>query len=148
MAVAILMVVPIYSEDLLKVKNAAEARDASVVYLRSLDSRTFPNAQAQWQEKTTFSGGPQDMVTTAKQFTSDGWIIEVYQELAPLRNTLYQVTVFSSTEGWHWKGNIKADGSVSEVSPLRKLPEEDMRRTAEGLLKKSRTAAPFGGYGH
>jgi hypothetical protein len=147
-AVAILMVVHVYSEDLLKVKNAAEARDASIVYLRSLDSRMFPSRDAQWQERTTFSGGPQDMVTTAKQFTSDGWIIEIYQELAPLRNTVYQVTVFSSTEGWYWKGNIKADGSMSEVSPLRKLPEEDKRRTAEELLKKSRTAAPFGGYGH
>ena len=147
-AVAILMMAHGYSEDLLKVKNAAEARDASIVYLRGLDSRMFPSRDAQWQERTTFSGGPQDMVTTAKQFTSDGWIIEIYQELAPLRNTVYQVTVFSSTEGWHWKGNIKADGSVSEVSPLRKLPEEDKRRTAEELLKKSRTAAPFGGYGH
>ncbi len=148
MAVAILMVVPVYSEDLLKVKNAAEARDASVAYLRNLDSRTFPNQDAQWQEKTTFSGGPQDMVTTAKQFTSDAWIIEIYQELAPLRNTVYQVTAFSSAEGWYWKGNIKADGSVSESSPLRKLPEEEKRRTAEELLKKSRTAAPLGGYGH
>jgi hypothetical protein len=147
-AVAILMMAHVYSEDLLKVKNAAEARDASIIYLRGLDSRMFPSRDTQWQERTTFSGGPQDMVTTAKQFTSDGWIIEIYQELAPLRNTVYQVTVFSSTEGWHWKGNIKADGSVSEVSLLRKLPEEDKRRTAEELLKKSRTAAPFGGYGH
>jgi hypothetical protein len=148
MAAAILTGLCAYSDDVLKIKNASEAMHASVSYLREQNSSHAPGTGVQWQEKTIFSGGPGDLVTTSRQFTSDGWIIEVYQELAPLRNIVYQVTAFSSASGWHWKGSVKADGSIKEESAFKQLSDEERQKVAEELLRKSRIPPPVGGYGH
>jgi hypothetical protein len=148
MAVAALICLCAFSEDVLKIKNASEAVEASVAYLRGQNSPHAPGTDIRWQEKTIFSGGPGDLVTTSKQFTSDGWIIEVYQNLAPLRNIVYQVTIFSPTNGWYWKGSIKADGSIREESAFKRLSDEEKQKTAEELLRESRIPAPVGGYGH
>jgi hypothetical protein len=147
-AAAVLISFYLYADDELKVKNAADAMRVSFVYLRGQNSQNCPSTDVQWRGKTIFSGGPGDLATTSKQFTSDGWIIEIYQGLAPLRNTVYQVTVFSSAEGWHWKGSIKADGSITEVSPFKQLSGEEKQKMAEELLRKSRIPAPDGGYDH
>jgi len=138
----------VYCDDILKIKNAADAMAASMVYLRGRNPSNSPGPDIQWQEKTVFSGGQVDMVTTSKQFTSGNWIIDISQGLAPLRNTVYQVTVFCSTEGWYWKGSIKADGTVKEEVALRQLSGEEKQKIAEELSGKGRNPAPIGGYGH
>ena len=148
MAAVALISLCAYSDDVLKIKNAPEAMQASVSYLREQNSSQAPGTGIQWQEKTIFSGGPGDLATTSKQFTSEGWIIEVYQGLAPLRNIVYQVTIFSPASGWHWKGSIKADGSIREESGFKRLSDDEKQKTAEELLRKSRVPAPVGGYGH
>jgi hypothetical protein len=107
-----------------------------------------PGTDIKWQDKTIFSGGPIDLVTTSKQFTSDTWSIEVSQSMAPLRNIVYQVTVFSPKAGWHWKGRINADGSVQEESVFRQLSEADRQKLAEEFIQRSRIPPPQGGYGH
>ena len=137
-----------YFDEVLKVKNAVEAREAALLYLRQQNSQNAPGTNIQWQEKTIFSGGPGDLVTTSKQFTSESWTIEISQGLAPLRNTVYEVTVFSPVHGWYWKGSIKADGSIREESAFKRLSDEEKQKTAEELLRKSRIPAPVGGYGH
>jgi hypothetical protein len=147
-AVFVLVSFCLYCDDTLKIKNSAEAMAASIVYLRGQNPSSLPGSDIQWQEKTVFSGGPQDMVTTSKQFTSGNWIVEIYQGLAPLRNTVYQVTVFGSTEGWYWKGSIKADGGIKEEVALKQLSGEEKKKIAEELLGKNRNPAPIGGYGH
>lgn len=138
----------VFADDALKVKNAAEAMHASIAHLRGRDAGSLPGADARWQENTIYSDGARDMVTTSTQFTLGDWIVEVDQGLAPLRSTVYQVTVFSSAEGWHWKGSVKADGSVGEESLLTRVPDEDWKKITDEFLRKSKIPAPFGGYGH
>ncbi len=136
------------SEETPRVKNASEAMEASLHYLRARNSQIAPDAHIQWQEKTIYSDGPIDLVTTSKQFTSDAWIIEAHQSLAPLRKIEYRVIVFSPTLGWHWKGSITADGGIREESDFKLLSSQEKDKMTEELLRKSRIRAPTGGYGH
>ena len=147
-AVAMLIFSFAYADEILKVKSADEAMRSSLVYLRDHSSGNVPGGDTRWQEKTIFSDGPIDLVTTSKQFTSDSWIIEVSQNLAPLRNIVYQVTLFSSKDGWYWKGSIKADGTIKEETPFTQLSVDEKQKIAGELLRKSRIPPPAGGYGH
>jgi len=146
--VALPIVVCVYSGEVLKVKNAAEAAEAALSYLYEHYSQSAPPRGIQWQERIIFSEGPVDLVTTAKQFTSDAWSMEITQEFAPLRNIVYQVVVFSPKLGLHWRGSVRADGSVREESAFRQLSEQEKQKTAEEFLRKSRILPPQGGYGH
>jgi hypothetical protein len=137
-----------HSDEALKVKNALEAMQASLLYLRERNPQIAPPVNIQWREKTIYSDGPADLVTTSKQFTSDAWIIEVFQELAPLRNIEYRVAIFSPTLGLYWKGSVKADGGIKEEDALRQLSDDEKQKKTEELLMRSQTPAPVGGYGH
>jgi hypothetical protein len=147
-AIMVMAWTPAYPDDVLRVKSAAEAVEASLGYLREQYPQVVPAAGMRWREQTIFSGGPVDLVTTSKQFTSDTWSIEVSQTLAPLKNIVYQVELFHPGLGWHWKGRITADGNVREESAFRQLPEAERRKTAEEFIKRSRIPPPQGGYGH
>ncbi len=135
-------------DEVINIKNASEAKEACLNYLRQRNPQIAPEPSVQWQEQTIFSDAPIDLVTTSKQYRSDAWIVEVSQNLAPLRKTEYQVTVFSPELGWHWKGRIKADGSINEESPFRLLSDQEKGKMIEELLRKSKVRAPVGGYGH
>jgi hypothetical protein len=135
-------------DEALKVRNAAEALDASLAYLQEHYPAKAPAAGIQWSGKTIFSGGPVDLATTARQFTGDAWSVEVTEGLAPLKNIVYEVMIFSPTLGSYWKGRVKADGSVREDGPLRQLSDEEKQKTTEEFLKRSRIPPPQGGYGH
>jgi hypothetical protein len=132
----------------IQVRNAAQAVDRVLVYLRGQNKQDAPDVSLKWEDRTIYSGGPVDLTTTGKQFTAEDWIIEVYQGLAPIRNTIYQVTVFGSKYGWHWSGSVRADGSVTEESPFKLLSNEDKRKMAEEFAEKRKIPAPRGGYGH
>ena len=44
---------------------------------------------------------------------------------------LKKVVVVSSIKlGWHWKGDVKADGSLVEVSAFRQMSEEESQNLA------------------
>jgi hypothetical protein len=143
----IVLLLSSYAQDL-KVKNAFEAVTTAIFHLQGNKAQSVPEPGSKWQEKTIYSGGPVDLATTGKQYRSGSWWIEVTQELAPLRNTLYQVTVFDSKNGWYWKGSVKADGTVTEASVFRRMIEEEKEKTAEQFLKRSLIPPPQGGYGH
>ena len=144
----LLTAIHVQSNETIKVKNASEAVKESVAYLNEHYAQKAPALDIQWRERTIFSGGPVDLVTTAKQFTSDGWSIEVTEEFAPVKNIVYQVMIFSPKLGLYWKGRVKADGSVKEESLLRQLPEEEKQRVMEEFLRRSKIPPPQGGYGH
>lgn len=132
-----------------KVRNAAQAVDAALTYLRNQKVLKIPDVNIRWQEKTLYSLGPPDLTTTSKLFTSDDWATEVSQGVAPLSSTVYQITLFSAKLHWHWKGSVKADSDVTEVSALRLLSEEESQKMEEELLRKSQIYPPKpGGYGH
>jgi hypothetical protein len=132
----------------IEVRNASQAFDKVLFYLQGQNNRNAPNVNLKWKDRTIYSGGPIDLTTTSKQFTADDWIIEVSQGLAPIRNTIYRVTVFNSKYGWHWSGSVKADGSVIEDSPFRLMSDEDKRKLADEFATKRKIPAPHGGYGH
>ncbi len=146
--VALLILVNVWAAETIEVKNATEAVAACFSYLKKHYAQFRPDAAMKIQEKTIYSGGPVDLVTTSKQFASDSWSIEVSQSFAPLRNIVYQVTVFNPNLGWYWEGSVKADGSVTEITEFKQLSEEEKQRTAEEFTRKSRIPPPQGGYGH
>ena len=121
----------------LKVKNAAEAVDVVLSYLREREPQNSPAADTIWEERTV---SPAGMVGgTTKEFVSGDWTIKVSYAVLPLERTVYQVTVSSIKLGWHWKGSVKADGSVSEVSAFRQMSEEESRKAAEDFVRNSAT---------
>jgi hypothetical protein len=133
----------------IKVRNAAQAVDTALSYLREREAQNAPNAGIKWQEKTIYSTGIQDYAVTSRLFTAGDWAVEVFQGVAPLSSTVYQVTVFSAGLRRYWKGSVRADGGVSEVSAFRLLSQEESRKMAEELSKKIQVPPPKpGGYGH
>ncbi len=133
----------------LKIKNAAQAVDAVITALQKQDPQHAPNQGLKWQEKTLYSTDTADYAITSKLLSALDWTIEVYQGVAPLINTVYQITVFNTATHWFWKGSVKADGSLIEASSFKALTEEESRRKAEDLARKNQVPPPRqGGYGH
>ena len=90
-----------------------------------------------------------DYAVSSKLLSAGDWTIEVFQGVAPLAKTVYQITVFNARLHWYWEGSVGADGSLTEVSPFRLLSEEESNRKAEELSKKIRMPPPKpGSYGH
>ena len=133
----------------IKIRNATQAVNAVLSYLREQKATGIPGAGIKWQEKTIYSGEPRDYAVTGKLFTSDEWLIEVLQGVAPLSRTVYRISVFNPDSRYYWKGSIRADGVVQEEVAFKKLPEPEARKIADELLLKSKIPPPRpGGYGH
>ena len=133
----------------LKIKNTAQTVEIVVSHLQTRGPQKAPQAGLQWQERTIYSAGPLDCAVSSKLFSADDWTLEVYQGVAPLINTVYQIALFNTKSRLFWKGSVKADGSLNEETPLKLLSEEEGRRKSEELNKRSQVPAPKpGGYGH
>jgi len=125
------------SEPSLEVRSAAEAVDVALDYLRENDAQNAPSSDIVWQEEDVT---PQDWVGGVfKEFTSDEWTVKVSYPVVLPENTIYQVVVSSIKLGWHWKGDVKADGSLVEVSAFRQMSEEESKNMAEEFLRNSAT---------
>ena len=130
------------SESGLAIKDAANARDAALTYLLERESQNAPGAGISWQEEDVT---PKDEAghpvpgAVHKEFTSDEWTIKVSYAVLPPERTVYQVVVSSIKLGWHWKGSVKADGSVTEISAFKQMSKEESQRIAEEFVKNSPT---------
>jgi hypothetical protein len=132
-----------------KVRNATQAIEAVLSYLREQHVPEFPDKDIKWQEKTIYSTEPMDYAITSKLYTSDDWLIEVFQGVAPVSRTVYQITVFNSRLRCYWQGSVSADGGISEDNAYGLLTEVESQKLAEEFLKKSQVPPPRpGGYGH
>jgi hypothetical protein len=132
-----------------KVRNAAQAIEAVLSYLRKQQVTEFPNKDIKWQEKTIYSTESMDYAITSKLYTSDDWLIEVFQGVAPVSRTVYQITVFNSRLRCYWQGSVTANGGISGDNAYRLLSEEESQKLAEDFLRKSQVPPPRpGGYGH
>lgn len=121
----------------LEVRDATEARDAALNYLRQLEARSVPGMGTVWQEEDIT---PQGMVGWVnKEFVSDGWTVKVDYPVVSLENTVYQIVLSSFKLGWHWKGSVQADGTVTEVSPFTQMSQEESQRIAAEFLRSSPT---------
>ena len=128
----------------LKIRSAAEARDAALTYLRECEAQNVPSEDIVWQEEDVTpkdeAGHPVPGAVHI-EFTSDEWTIKVSYAVLPPERTVYQVVVSSIKLSWHWKGSVKADGSVTEVSPFRQMSKEESQKIAEEFLRNSPTFA-------
>ena len=132
-----------------KIRNAAQAVDAVLSRLREQKTPVIPDVNTKWLQKTVYSGEPQDYAITGKLFTSDEWLIEVFQGVAPLSRTVYRLRVFNPERRYYWKGSIRADGVLQEELDFRELPGPEARKIADEFLLKSKIPPPRpGGYGH
>lgn len=120
-----------------KVKSAAQAKDAALSYLRGHNSENVPSGDIVWQEQDVTP--PHWVGGVFKEFTSDEWTIRVSYPVVPLENTVYEVVVFNIKQGWHWKGTVEFDGSVTELSAFEQMSEEESQQIALDFLKKSPT---------
>ena len=82
-----------------KVRNASQAVEAALAYLREQAGQSIPAAGSKWQEKTLYATGVEDYAITSKLFISGDWMVEVYQGIAPVSSTIYQITVFNPVLG-------------------------------------------------
>ncbi len=96
-----------------------DARDAAINYLHEQYPQNAPSNEISWYEKPNWprlsAGG------AIREFISDGWAIEVTSGLVSIESRVYEVTVYSFELGWYWKGNIKVDGTVSELIKFKQL---------------------------
>lgn len=128
---------PAPAPTVLKVSDATEARDVTLTYLRECEPQNAPGPEIIWQEESLTPPGLVGGVT--KGFTSDEWTIIVSYAVLPPERTVYHVVVSSIKLGWHWKGDVKADGSLVEVSAFRQMSEEESKNMAEEFLRNSAT---------
>ena len=127
------------SESGSEIEGAEEARDAALTYLQEHEPQNAPSTDIVWQEEDVTPPGWVGQVF--KEFTSDEWTIKVsYPVLLP-ENTIYQVVVSSIKLGWHWKGSVKADGSVTELSAFKQMSKEESQTIAEEFVRNSPTFA-------
>jgi hypothetical protein len=133
----------------IKVRNAVQAMNSALVYLRQHHAQNVPDQDTAWQERTLYAAGVEDYAITSRLFTADDWLIEVFQGVAPLARTIYQVTVFSPKYRCYWQGSVKADGEVTEAIAFKLLPEEESTQISEEFVRKCQVPRPrAGGYGH
>ena len=113
-----------------------------MAFLRERSDQSIPAVGNQWQEKTLYATRCGRLCYHEQTFHRGDWMIEVYQGTAPISKTIYQITVFNALLGCYWKGNIKADGSIQEVSPMTTLSKEKTLKLAEGLSKRINVPPP------
>ena len=125
------------SESGSRVEGAGDAQDAALAYLQEHEPQDVPGADIAWQEEDVTPPGLLGAVI--KQFTSDEWTVKVsYPVLLP-ENTIYQVVVSSIKLGWHWKGTVEFDGSVTELTAFKQMSEEESQGIAEEFVRNSPT---------
>jgi len=120
-----------------KVTDHAGARDAALEYLQEHEPENAPGTGLQWQEEDVT---PEGLVgQAAREFASDGLTVRVPSPVVAPDYIVYHVTITSAQGGWRWQGQVKPDGTVTEVSPLTEMSEEASRKTAEDFVKNSPT---------
>jgi hypothetical protein len=121
----------------LMVRDAAGARDTAITYLQKQVGENAPAIDIEWDEENITPPGLVGKGTIA--FTSDEWTITVSYPVVLPENAVYEVEVSSIKFGWHWKGIVKPDGSVTELSAFKQMSEEESQRIAEEFVKNSPT---------
>jgi len=121
------------------VEDAAGAKDTAFEYLQEQYPDNAPDSGLQWEEEDITPGGL--VGTSVKQFTSDGLTVTVSAPVVAPENIIYTTTITSIDGGWYWRGEVRPDGSVTELSLLAEMSEEWSQDIAEEFVKNSPTFA-------
>jgi hypothetical protein len=122
-----------------KVNNAAQALDAALIYLREEIISNTPTEGIIWEESDVTPTGL--VGASTKYFVSAQWEAIVSYPIVLPANTIYTVTILNSELSWYWKGEVKAEGVVIEISPFQKMTEDSSRIIAEDFVVNSPTFA-------
>ena len=108
-----------------------DVRDAVLAYLRENVGEDVPAVGVAWERRDTT---PKGLVgqTTIEFITSDYWEVTVSYPVVAPQNTVYDVLVTNHKNGWHWQGEVKPDGSITETG--QEKPEGTL--TAAELLSE------------
>jgi len=118
------------------IQNAVEARNAALAHLQTA-SADIPGSDADWQETDTTTPGLIGGVQ--KQYTTDEWTIGLAYNVVRPDQVVYNIVISSLKHGLHWEGQVKADGTVKEISALKEMSEGESKKVAENFVKNSPT---------
>jgi len=119
------------------VKDAAEARQAAITYLQGKAAADVPGLDTKWQESDET---PPGLVGAAnKYYASDEWAVSVSYPVVLPDLTVYRVVIVGTKLAWHWKGEVKADGTVTEISAFQLMTEETSKEVAKDFVVNSPT---------
>lgn len=118
------------------IQNAIEARDAALDCLKKA-SADIPGSDENWLETDTTTPGLVGGVQ--KKYTTDDWTIGVAYNVVRPDQVTYHIVISSVKHGLHWEGQVKADGTVKEISPLIEMSEGESKKVAENFVRNSPT---------
>jgi putative hemolysin len=105
--------------------DLAGARDAALAYLAENYVGEAPAANLAWIEAHTT---PEGLVGgESYEYTAGGWLIKVSYPVVAPENVVYTIVVSNQTTGFHWEGQVDAQGQVAETSAGTELASDGWR---------------------
>jgi len=98
----------------LAVNDAAEARDAALNYAQVNLGVDAVFSDVDWEKKDLTPPGFEEVATIV--YTSGEWVVTVSHLVVAPKDRVYEVVVANMRHGFKWKGAIKADGNVIDLS--------------------------------
>lgn len=91
------------------------ARDEALSHLGERYPEQAPVSDLAWMEADV-TGGELLGSSTFQYVTSD-WIITITYPIVALEDTIYEIRVDSGESGFSWRGEVDAQGEVSDIKP-------------------------------
>jgi len=98
------------------------ARDAVLAYLAENYGSEAPTTGLVWTEKHT---KPEGLVGgESYEYTAGDWVIAVSYPVVAPENVVYTIVVGNQATGFHWEGQVDAQGQVTETSAATELASD------------------------
>lgn len=90
------------------------ARDTALNYIHEQYAEAGPSSDLAW---SVIRESPDGSVGASTfRFESKGWTMTITFPIVAPEATIYTIELFNSTSGFHWMGQVDANGGVSELS--------------------------------
>jgi hypothetical protein len=90
------------------------ARDMALIYVRENYGDEAPPSELDWSASRET---PEGLVGASNfRFESQGWTMTIAFPIVAPDATIYTIELFNATSGFHWMGQVDAQGDVSEMS--------------------------------
>ena len=119
------------------IRDAAQARDAALLYLKTTVADDAPKPGGDWATEDVTS--PALIGTSTLKFTKEDSQVNVSYPIVLPENTIYTVTVLNLRVGWRWQGTVDFHGKLTELSPLQQITEEASQRVALDFVRNDAT---------
>ncbi|MFC2032140.1 hypothetical protein ACFLUS_02040 [Chloroflexota bacterium] len=96
-------------------ESPEDARDAVFSYLRKNVIEDVPTSSTAW-DRRDFTSKDQVTQTTIEFIGSDYWEVTVSYPSRSTEYYVYNVLVTNHKSGWHWQGEVRLDGGITETS--------------------------------